>query len=422
MMETFGVYRVIDTATQLVGHLSMSDGSFAYDSSYLQAQTAGALSCSLPLCAESFSQDEARPYFEGLLPEGHARQAIAAALHVREENYLSLLAGYGFECIGDVIIASENEALTSLYEPIDVTNLANDLGENKAAEINAASRLSLAGTQNKVGLYHDPLSSCWETDWYRPLGGAPSTHILKTSPNRNVLYLEYLCTKASLSCGVPTANIRLLDLNGPVVCSERYDRSPAGDSHNAHVLRRHQEDFTQALGILPGSKYAELEGGTARSIAAFIRRRFSKPIEGIESFARLTLFNYLIGNCDNHLKNMSILYSPNWREMGLAPAYDLICTTWFPNLSREMGMLLGGEGRIDCVEAEHLSLFAKDIGLPARRLRAMCSELADRIDPAIDDAAAKGPAVFDELEWKAVDLHEDVVPRREVLMRAANND
>ena len=422
MMETLGVYRVIDTATQLVGHLSMSDGSFAYDSSYLQAQTAGALSCSLPLCAESFSQDEARPYFEGLLPEGHARQAIAAALHVREENYLSLLAGYGFECIGDVIIASENEALTSLYEPIDVTNLASDLGENKAAEINAVSRLSLAGTQNKVGLYHDPHSSCWETGWYRPLGGAPSTHILKTSPNRNVLYLEYLCTKASLSCGVPTANIRLLDLNGPVVCSERYDRSPASDSHNAHVLRRHQEDFTQALGILPGSKYAELEGGTARNIAAFIRRRFSKPIEGIKSFARLTLFNYLIGNCDNHLKNMSILYSPNWREMGLAPAYDLICTTWFPNLSREMGMLLGGEGHIDCVEAEHLSLFAKDISLPTRRLRTMCSELADRIDPAIDDAAAKGPAVFDELEWKATDLHEDIAPRKEVLMKIAGSN
>ena len=113
---------------------------------------------------------------------------------MREENYLSLLAGYGFECIGDVIIARENEVLTNHYEPIDVTNLASDLGENKAAEINAASRLSLAGTQNKVGLYHDPRSIRWETDWYRPLGGAPSTHILKTSPNRNVLYLEYLCT------------------------------------------------------------------------------------------------------------------------------------------------------------------------------------------------------------------------------------
>ena len=52
----------------------------------------------------------------------------------------------------------------------------------------------------------------------------------------------------------------------------------------------------------------------------------------------------------------------------------------------------------------------------------MCSELADRIDPAIDDAAAKGPAVFDELEWKAADLHEDIAPRKEVLMKIAGSD
>ena len=42
----------------------------------------------------------------------------------------------------------------------------------------------------------------------------------------------------------------------------------------------------------------------------------------------------------------------------------------------------------------------------------MCSELAGRIDPAIDDAAAHDPAVFDELEWKAAGLHEDIAPRK----------
>ena len=52
----------------------------------------------------------------------------------------------------------------------------------------------------------------------------------------------------------------------------------------------------------------------------------------------------------------------------------------------------------------------------------MCSELAGRIDPAIDDVAAKGPAVFDELEWKAADLHEDIAPRKEVLMNIAGSD
>ena len=37
-MDTLGVYRVIGAATQLVGHLSMSDGSFAYDSSGQKAK------------------------------------------------------------------------------------------------------------------------------------------------------------------------------------------------------------------------------------------------------------------------------------------------------------------------------------------------------------------------------------------------
>ena len=37
-MDTLGVYRVIDATSQLVGHLSMSDGSFAYDSSGQKAK------------------------------------------------------------------------------------------------------------------------------------------------------------------------------------------------------------------------------------------------------------------------------------------------------------------------------------------------------------------------------------------------
>ena len=37
-MATLGVYRVVDAATQLVGHLSMSDGSFVYDSSGQKAK------------------------------------------------------------------------------------------------------------------------------------------------------------------------------------------------------------------------------------------------------------------------------------------------------------------------------------------------------------------------------------------------
>ncbi len=186
------------------------------------------------------------------------------------------------------------------------------------------------------------------------------------------------------------------------------------------VLRRHQEDFTQAFDILPGSKYAELEGGTAHRIADFIHRRFARPIQAVDAFARLTLFNYLIGNCDNHLKNVSILYSSDWRGLTLAPAYDLVCTTWFPDLSREMGMRLGGEERIDEVGPEHIATFASEMGVPLKRLEAICADLASHVDDAIDAAAASAPLAFDELEWKAADLREDIAPRRAVLERVAS--
>ncbi len=418
-MGCLGVYRVMGDEIELTGHLSVDDGSFSYDPAYLQSRRAAALSCSLPLGTGSFPADAARPYFEGLLPEGNARQVVAAKLRVRDTDYLSMLAGYGFECIGDVVVAGDKESLTGGYAPADVTNLACELGEGKAAEINGVSRLSLAGTQNKVGLYHDPRADSWDEGWYKPLDGAASTHILKTSAKRNVLYLEYLCTKAAGACGVPVANVELLDLGGPVLCSERYDRVIAETSGDMRVTRCHQEDFAQAFGILPSSKYAELEGGTVCRVAEFIRRRFAQPIQAVEGFACLTLFNYLIGNCDNHLKNVSILYSLDWQKLTLAPAYDLVCTTWFPDLSREMGMRLGGEGRIDEVGPEHLAAFAKETGLPPKRLRALCADLVSHVDEAIDAAAALGPAVFDELDWKAADLHEDIAPRRAVLEKVA---
>ena len=73
----------------------------------------------------------------------------------------------------------------------------------------------------------------------------------------------------------------------------------------------------------PDANYRELEHSTAPAVGSFIRMRSSRPIEDLEAFARITCFNYLVGNCDNHLKNLSILYTSTWKSFRLAPAYDL---------------------------------------------------------------------------------------------------
>ncbi len=433
--DRLDVYRAGSERLELVGRISRKTGGFEYDPAYLAGSSAAPVSCSLPLRTEGYGGAAARPYFEGLLPEGNPRSAAASLLQVRDDDYLSLLAEYGLDCAGDLVVAGEGGRLREEgqpapgHEPVDVGDLANDLASCEAtARINRVSRLSLAGTQNKVGLFHDPGEADLRKGWYSPAGGAPATHVLKTSERHNVPYLEFLCTRAAGTCGVPSARVHLVDLGGPVLCSERFDRAWTGTRPEGgakpDLVRLHQEDLTQAFGLPHGSKYAELEGGTAKAVATFIRERSANPLADLEAFARLSLFNYLIGNCDNHLKNISVIYAPDRdaagsRGMRLAPAYDIFCTTWFPGISREMGMALGGERDIDAIGPAHLVAFAQDIGLASERFATMCATLAAHVDGAIDQAARDAAADFDELEWKAEDLHEDIAPRKRVLERAA---
>jgi serine/threonine-protein kinase HipA len=51
----------------------------------------------------------------------------------------------------------------------------------------------------------------------------------------------------------------------------------------------------------------------------------SNPGLDVISFFDLALFSFLTGNADMHLKNFSLM-TQEMGEIGLAPAYDLICT------------------------------------------------------------------------------------------------
>lgn len=114
-----------------------------------------------------------------------------------------------------------------------------------AAKENAASRLSLPGAQNKVGLTHDS-SKDMSCGWMRPKGWSATTHILKTSHILSVPEVEYLCMSAASICGIKTAGVTLADVGAPVVAVCRFDRSIHGTGRDISVARLHQEDFAQA--------------------------------------------------------------------------------------------------------------------------------------------------------------------------------
>ena len=77
----------------------------------------------------------------------------------------------------------------------------------------------------------------------------------------------------------------------------------------------------------------------------------------------LLIFNYLIGNTDGHIKNVSLLYDPALKTVSLAPAYDLISTAVYPESSRSMAVCIGGEQELDRITREHFAIAANEIGI-----------------------------------------------------------
>ena len=277
----------------------------------------------------------------------------------------------------------------------------------------------------------DALDEGTSTDegWYQPLGEAPSNRIVKYAgvDLPDLAVTEALPTSAAHACGVRTAPFALLGDAFLAICSKRFGRiggldapvAVAADASSRTLrapLRLHQEDFTQTLGLMPGSKYAELEPSTAKAVDVFIQMHSATPALDRMEFARLACFNFLIGNCDNHLKNISIAYSGDGAQTRLAPAYDLVSTTHFQRFTRKMGMKIGSASVIDDVAPGDIRILAGDLGLARPLMRSISAKLTTKIIPSLRSAATAlnaqsrttAPYIADKME-------EDIEPRKLVL-------
>lgn len=104
--------------------------------------------------------------------------------------------------------------------------------------------------------------------------------------------------------------------------------------------KRSLEDFAQLAGKSRETKY----DFSMEKIVAILDEYCTFPvIEKVKLF-RLTLFNFLIGNEDMHLKNYSLITMNN--KVELSPGYDLLNTTIaLPNPQEEIALPLAGKKR-----------------------------------------------------------------------------
>ena len=368
------VFREINGVYERIGILRTTEKgtSFAYEDDFANSASAQSISLSLPLREQPYFDADAPAFFEGLLPEGILRRELANVVRANELRSASLLAQLNNESIGGLVFNAEKEMPLGdrTYAPIEFDAVA-DLSEHPvrtALEMGISSRLSLAGAQTKIGLYHT--GSDYASGWFRPEGSAPSNTIVKaaTSAFPHQTINEAFCLSVARLCGFDVARAELIPTSRePLIALERFDRplpeKPLFINGLAAPVRLHQEDFCQAAGLPSHRKYEPTNGQYLALGSRLLSRTVSNPFGDKMMFFDRVLFDYLIGNCDNHLKNNSILWDGRWSARELSPLYDITCTTMYSALAREMGISLCESRRIDDVTAKDIRSAAMSAGV-----------------------------------------------------------
>jgi len=397
MARTLDVY----LHNELVGHLIQDDGGqmvFDYVERWLQKPGATPLSQSLPLRKERFKRNECRGFFAGILPEESKREIIARNLGISARNDYAMLEQIGGECAGAVTFMPVGEALPERnygYRPLSSQELAAILKELPKRPLLAGEdgiRLSLAGAQDKVAVRIEG------KEISLPLGGAPSTHILKPAVERfgGVVFNEAFCMKLAAVAGLPAAKVEtriVEDIEYLLV--ERYDRTHQKNAEGATTLDRlHQEDFCQAQGIVSEMKYQKEGGPSLKQCFALLRDVSSAPVIDLSRLLDAVIYNYLVGNNDAHGKNFSLLYhgvgTAN-QEIRLAPLYDVVSTNYYPELSKDMAMKIGGEYSSDKVTPKDFEKLAEEAGLAKPIVKDRVPELAETVIANLDTAGIEHP-------------------------------
>ena len=354
-----------------------------------------ALSVGLPVGTPAGPRDtRGLDFFENMLPEGPALIRMAALAGVRPVDTYGILAAFGRDCAGAVMLLPDREqpgaAGHSGYTPMTPDDLRQVIGNLDAVPLGAAPergfRPSLPGFQRKA-----LLGRAADGTWQLPFGDAPSTWILKPDGPHAMAANEATCLRLAAACGLDAAWAELLDVDGlPVLAVRRYDRleTPRGTLPS----RLHQEDGCQATAMPPGMKYEEQGGPTLRDFASLLRN-YADPAD-VMRLLRRTTFNMAVGNADAHAKNFSVLHDTDNPAISLAPLYDVLSTIALEltdgagqpmRADTHLGQRVGGQADIRKVTAASLIDEAVAWGIRRRTASSAVAETLDRLLGAITE-------------------------------------
>ncbi len=338
------------------------------------------LSLSLPVSSRRYTQGVVRPFLDGLLPEGESRKSIARDVHVPERDTYGLIRALGRDCAGAVVIQPIEDSAppaptTTTAEPLSPDEIDVLVRDLKSAPLGVGGRvrISLAGVQQKL-----VLTRMQDGSWGRPVDGTPSTHILKpeVAAFPDTVENEAFCMRVAKHLGLDVASVGTTKIGGrKLIVVDRYDRVVAADGT---VRRIHQEDFCQATGVAPETKYEE-DGGPSLLRIAGILRDVAAP-DSLDRLLKAVTVNALIGNGDAHAKNFSLLHTEDG-ALTLTPLYDLMCTLYYGD--DRLAMYIDNIHRANRLTVERIVNEAVRWGMSRERATEVVVDLLERAPAAI---------------------------------------
>ena len=297
--------------------------SFSYDKAWASAPTGFDLAPGLAR-AELQHEDGGtyRPvqwYFDNLLPEEKLRETVMKEAGLKGDDAFALLEYLGAESAGSLVLLPPEQALP---ETRGVQSLTDEMLSQRIRRLSreslskdAPKRMSVAGAQNKLLVIYR------QGQLFEPVGVEPSTHILKpdhTSDDYPASVInEYITMRLADRLGVQSPKVYRRYVPEPVYIVERFDRYEDG---SGSTQRRHIIDACQ---LLNKSRTFKNSAATLATLVECIDKCRNKAKSRLALY-RWLVFNVLVANDDNHLKNISFAVEPE--GIDICPAYDLLST------------------------------------------------------------------------------------------------
>ena len=286
--------------------------AFRYSREFLERSDAFALDpVSLPLGPATFSRDRSGifPAFEDSLPDDWGRRLLIRKRQIprQKQNLPNLLLALGADGLGALSFGEQAHPPPSSSETsiLHLATLAAAAERYERGEDDTDGLSLLFGAGSSPGGARPKVLVFDEADTVHYLAKLPSV-----KDRVDVVRIEAATMNLAAKGGLAVPPSRLIQAGGrPILLVRRFDRIPAG--------YRHMISFQT---LLKAGGYYQLRYG---DLLGILRKYSSNPLGDAERLYRQMVFNAVVGNTDDHLKNfwMTCDHERGWR---LSPAFDLI--------------------------------------------------------------------------------------------------